>query len=80
MCISVYIRDVSSYLVEALQPLLDLSQCRVWAANFDLWVSSLGMQTISHNSARIAVGKRKRVSDLEKKLRNICIRYPVVQD
>ena len=80
MCISVYISNVSSYLVEALQPLLDLSQCRVRAANFDLWVSSLGMQTISHNSARIAAGKGKGASDFEKKLGNICIRYPVVQN
>lgn len=67
MCISVYISNVSSYLVEALQPLLDLSQCRVRAANFDLWVSSLGMQAISHDSARIAAGKGKVASDFEKK-------------
>ncbi len=57
MCIYAY--NSTSYLVEALQPLLDLGQCRVRAANFDLRVLPLGMQTVSYHSARIAVRKKK---------------------
>jgi hypothetical protein len=40
-----------AYLVEALQPLLDLSQFGVRAANFDLWVLLLGLETVPHHSA-----------------------------
>lgn len=46
-----------SYLVEVLQPFLELSNCRVHAANFDLWVLPLGMQTISDNYTDIAGGR-----------------------
>lgn len=53
----------SSYLVEAIQPLLDLSHYRVSTANFDLWVLPLCVQTISYNSARVAVTKRRGDSD-----------------
>lgn len=49
-----FVHKSTSYLVEALQTLLDLSKRRVWDANFDFWVLPLGMQTISHNSGRIA--------------------------
>lgn len=69
MCeFSIYINDHhaeqrSSYPVEAIQLLLDLGQCRVHSANFDLWVLPLCVQTVSNNSARIAVRKRTRDSD-----------------
>lgn len=53
----IYLHNSTSYLVEALQTLLDLSQDRVWDAYFDFWVLPLGVQTISHNSARITETK-----------------------
>lgn len=57
----VYLHGSTSYLVEVLQTLLDLSQDRVWDANFDFWVLPLGMQTISHNSARITEKRGRRI-------------------
>lgn len=66
MCIRMFVcttEHVPSYLVEALQPLFDLSQCRVRAANFDLRVLPLGVQTVSYNSARIAARRRNGESD-----------------
>lgn len=53
----IYLHNSTPYLVEALQTLLDLSQDRVWDAYFDFWVLPLGVQTISHNSARITETK-----------------------
>lgn len=42
-----------AYLVEALQPILDLGQFGVRAANFDLWVLLLGLETVPHHFAFI---------------------------
>lgn len=56
-----YVYNSTSYLVEALQTLLDRSKGRVWDANFDLWVLPLGVQTISHNSARITEKKERQI-------------------
>lgn len=61
--ICIYAHNGISYLVEALQPLLHLSQRRVRTANFDLRVLPLGMQTISYDSASVAV-KSKRGSKI----------------
>ena len=59
-----------SYLDEVLQPLFDLSYCGVHAANFDLWILPLSMQTISNNSACITgrkkTKKRSQISYLAK--------------
>lgn len=66
--ICVYVYNSTSYLVEALQTLLDRSKGRVWDANFDLWVLPLGVQTISHNSARIT--EKKRDTDIYKNKNN----------
>ena len=56
--VCVYPCNSSSYLVEALQTLFDLHKGRVWGTNFDFWVLSLGVQTISHNSARVTEKKK----------------------
>lgn len=52
---------MTSYLDEVFQILLDLSQDRVWGADFDLWVLPLGVKAVSHNFAGITVAKRREL-------------------